>query len=144
MAPSARRYLLLLATAAASFSYSAAAWAAADDTLGVSIMSASVKSDGTLHHGSGVVSVTKTPMSMGTYHVTFERDITTCTCVANLGGVDGTTTYALTWHVNANCPPFIAGSPTDPTLALVSTTRDLGNTYQQADASFHLLMFCPK
>jgi hypothetical protein len=147
MALSIRRSLLLSATAVAFIGIAAGrapALAAADDTLGMALMSASVKADGTLHHGSGVVSVTKPAMTSGEYHVKFERSIATCTCVANLGGVDGNGSYFVSWHINANCPPFINATPTDPTLALVATSRDLQSQYNQEDADFHLIVFCPR
>lgn len=145
MLTSIKPYLLLCAGIIAGIcGYPArSAWAAPDDTLGVAIMSASVKgAAGTLHHGTGVTSVQR--MSPGVYEITFERTITTCTCVANLGGVDGTTTYFSSWHVNANCPPFKVDEPINPNLVLVSTTRDVQTTYQPTDADFHLLVFCPR
>jgi hypothetical protein len=144
MLTSIKPYLLLSAGAIAAIcGYPArAAWAAPDDTLGVAIMSASVKRAGTLHHGTGVTSVQR--MSAGVYEITFERDITACTCVASLGGVDGTASYFSGWHLNANCPPFKVDEPVNPKLAQVSTTRDLQSSYSPTDADFHMIVFCPR
>ena len=54
--------------------------AAPDNTLGVAILGALVKDDGTLLRGSGATGASN--FATGAYAVTFNRDITNCTFAA--------------------------------------------------------------
>ena len=56
------------------------AHAAPDNTLGVAILGALVKDDGTLLRGSGATGASN--FATGAYAVTFNRDITNCTFAA--------------------------------------------------------------
>src|SRR5688572_4789338 len=58
-------------------SRSGVAPAAADQKLGMALMSAVVASDGTLVAGAGAVSVTR--LNAGVYNVAFERSVVGCT-----------------------------------------------------------------
>lgn len=105
---------------------------AADKTLGMAILSASVAGDGSRVRDAGVAAVER--VSLGTFRVTFERSIATCTCTASAGANDvNAALYGLT--AAANCPYFAADS------ARINIANSGG---QLVDAPFHVLVFCPK
>lgn len=56
--------------------------------LGMAIMSASIRSDGTINRGEGVVATGTARLSTGTYEVGFGRDITACVYSATVGEGD--------------------------------------------------------
>ena len=138
--------LSLVAGAAAAFLVTAGwsvlqsapvAPAAADKTLGMALMSATVESGidsvpPEIIRGSGVVSASRA--NTGIIDVVFDRDLSNCTCTANVGY------YANGFHVISgvaatNCP---YASKT----ARVATTAS--NTVTLMNYPFHLIVFCPK
>jgi hypothetical protein len=95
--------------------------AAADQTLGMALMSAAVNSAGTLLRGTGAVSASRS--EPGIYAVVFNRDIVACIANANVGN-DGNTTLI----------PYA-----------VSLTLGINNQVlvrMDIDRPFYLLVFC--
>jgi hypothetical protein len=106
---------------------------AADQTLGMSIMSVSVLAGCTTSfRGSGVVSINNS--ALGSCDVTFNRSVRDCTNVAAIGAF-GTTTGS--GEARAD---YISGAANDNILR-VRTTTSAGAA---ADNSFQLIVFCPK
>ena len=123
---------LAILTVATAADARAPAKEAADQSHGMAILSASVAGDGNRVRDAGVTAVER--VSLGTYRVTFERPIATCTCTASAGANDvNAAIYGLT--AAANCPYYAADS------ARINIAN-LGG--QLVDASFHVLVFCPK
>jgi hypothetical protein len=107
--------------------------AAADKTLGMALMSATVDANTppNLVRGSGAVSVSSS--GIGFADVVFDRDLSNCSCTASAGThLLGNYTSLVT--ASANCP-YASKS------ALVITT-DHNNMF--TIAPFHLIVFCPK
>ena len=117
-------FLLLLATPNPT-------QAAADNTLGVALLSASVDANGALVRGSGVTNTSR--ITTGRYQVTFNRDVTQCTYSATVGVATGAFTL----------PDFIQATPKPdiPNAVLVETDDKTGALN---DDPFHLLVFCPQ
>ena len=139
----ARSYVLLSATMilfVGIAAYRTPASAAADDTLGMAMMSASVNFNGTLAHGSGVISTQKT--GTGSYTIVFERSIASCTCTATVGGNDGATSYLYSYFTTANCPGI--SKPVDTAEVFTSQYKSVSQTIELTDTDFHLIVFCPK
>lgn len=123
---------LAILAAASAAEARAPAKEAADQTLGMAILSASVAGDGSRVRDAGVTVVER--VSLGTFRVTFERSIATCTCTANAGANSlDAALYGVT--AVANCPYYDAAS------ARINTTGAAGAL---VDAPFHVLVFCPK
>lgn len=105
---------------------------AADQSLGMAIMSATVEGDGTLRGIAGVVGAAK--VSTGNYTIRFVRSVAGCMCVGSPGTSDGSaihTSGALA--ITVNCP---FGDPEN-----VRVWSRIGGA--DADFPFHLIVFCP-
>src|SRR5688572_18391632 len=106
--------------------------AAADQTLGMALMSAGVDAPGTLIRGSGVVSANI--FKLGYYDVTFERSVASCAASITAASVNADGPGVDVYGVGYFLP--------DPRVFRVSLR------YQPNDANFpapfHLLMFCHK
>lgn len=122
---------LALLTGASAAEAGAGSREAADKTLGMAILSASVAGDGSRVRDAGVTAIER--VSLGTYKVTFARPIATCTCTASAGAnsVDAAL-YGVT--ASANCPYYAADS------ARINIANSGG---MLVDAPFHVLVFCP-
>jgi hypothetical protein len=107
--------------------------AAADQTLGMALMSATVDADATLIRGSGAVGSITTG-NPGDFVVTFNRDVRDCTYVASVGG--SISPVAHTANVAASAPGVSSGPNT------VRMTTSNNGTY--ANYPFHLIVFCYK
>lgn len=106
---------------------------AADQALGMAPMSASVQFDGTLQAGGGVVSSVRD--SRGFYLVTFDRSVEACTCTASFGNHNGGAVASLVQNfISANCPI------SKPNVVAVWIQLNGVN----GNASFHLMVFCPR
>ena len=106
---------------------------AADQGLGMALMSATVDINGTLIRGGGAVSVAY--QVSGIYDVKFNRSVEDCSCVASFGKSDGGDLgYFVQNDVTANCP---FGSANDVRVRTV-----LNGAFMPAP--FHLIVFCPK
>jgi hypothetical protein len=103
--------------------------AAADNTLGVAVMSAVVGGDGAWARGTIGTSSLKT--AGGTYTVQFPRDVSACTYVATLGD----TSTALPPTGSA----LVSRSGSSSSTVFVETLNTAGSL---ADAPFHLVVFC--
>jgi hypothetical protein len=103
--------------------------AAADNTLGVAVMSAVVGSDGVWARGTIGTSSLKT--AGGTYTVQFPRDVSACAYVATLGD----TSTALPPTGSA----LVSRSGSSSSTVFVETLNTAGSL---ADAPFHLVVFC--
>ena len=102
---------------------------AADQTLGMAIMSASVDADGTLLGGAGV---TRLVNSGGSYALDFARSIAGCARVANIGLPTAQVgSGSITTSGDAEIPD-----------RLFVNTRDANGSL--AAQPFHLIVFCPK
>jgi hypothetical protein len=105
--------------------------AAADNTLGMALLSASVNSDGTLARG---VATGANKLGTGLYEVIFDRDLTTCS-------------YTVSPGIAANGGSLLAtfsqaeGRAGNADGVFVELQNQAGNT---VDAPFHLIVFCPK
>jgi hypothetical protein len=104
---------------------------AADQTLGMAILSATVRNDGVLVRVAGAASVVRP--ATGIYDVTFQRDVANCSCVASAGefavGLSDLGVIA-----TANCPHAA-------NVVRVRTTDHAGTS---SNRNFHLIVFCPK
>jgi hypothetical protein len=109
---------------------------AADQTLGMALLSASVAGNGTLIRGAGVALVSKT--GTGEYFVTFGRSIANCTCTASPGDSSGQAHF-ITGMATANCPN---GAANQVRIRTANPGVTGGST--PADISFQLVVFCPK
>jgi hypothetical protein len=101
---------------------------AADQTLGMAILSGVVSSNGTLMYGDGATSAERT--SVGTYQVTFNRTVARCTPVAS-----GNNNAIL--RVGLQSTP---GFPGDNKQAVLAEDA-AGNP---KDATFALIIFCAR
>jgi hypothetical protein len=104
--------------------------AAADQTLGMAMMSAVVSSVGLLVNGAGAVSAAR--IGDGTYNVVFARDVTGCAYVAMAGNINstgGTTSvYAQGFYL------------ADPKGIRILMKDPLTGNHN--DGAFHLMVFC--
>ena len=105
---------------------------AADNTLGMALMSAVVSSNGTLVRGSGSTAATRT--GPANYYVTFERSVRDCAITASVGR----TTAPGGYFYGTASANYDAGSP-NVMYVLTRTPEGVG-----ADNDFHLLVFCHK
>ena len=106
--------------------------AAADQTLGMALMSAVVNADGSLARGSGAVSSVRT--TTGQYRVIFDRPIRDCTFTASGGGA----TPGLSYLTTAN----VWSLPNDESGVGVITSAN--TTAADINSGFHLLVFCAR
>jgi hypothetical protein len=104
---------------------------AADGTLGMALMAASVNANATLAHGSGVASTTKLGGN-GLYQVTFDRDVSLCTYVATIGPANTS---------SAEGQIDVALRAGNSSAVFVNTHNAAGSS---TDQPFHLLVFCNK
>jgi hypothetical protein len=105
---------------------------AADGTLGMALMGASVTGTGTLTRGSGVTAANRIGVSTGEYTVFFDRDITDCIYTATIGPGGG---GAAVGQIS------VAQRLLTENGVYVATQDSAG---AQADRPFHLTVFCPK
>jgi hypothetical protein len=110
---------------------------AADQTLGMALLSAAVRTDGTLMRGAGVTSVVRE--AVGLYTVTFNRSLTACMCVASIGSFFDNDIVGPSPNNNAT-----ATCPTANGNATASVRTGNANANTQNDLPFHLIVFCPK
>ena len=108
--------------------------AAADDTLGMALLSATVSGDGTVVLGSGVAPGSNVNTSTGTYDLPFDRSVATCTCTASFGEHSSGIVILQQNFISASCPYNNANE------VRVSTAIN-GNL---ANLPFQLIVFCPK
>ena len=106
----------------------AVAPAAADQTLGMAMMSAVVRADGTLVRGTGAISSTLS--SPGRYLVSFERSISDCTITVTAGDAGAGTTLIY----------FYTGRHLDVKAVTVGGVNPIN--FASVNGSFHLLAFC--
>lgn len=105
---------------------------AAVGDLGMSIMSASIRSDGTINRGEGVVSSGTTKLSTGTYEVGFGRDITACAYSVTVGEGDiGGATPAVTGVTRRS------GNPNGLFIRIVNPPDEASE-----DRDFFVLVYC--
>jgi hypothetical protein len=98
--------------------------AAPDNTLGMAIMAARVKSNGTLDAGSGTTgTILKT--GTGAYVIAFDRNVEACFHTASLTNIPG---QVLTLTASDN--------------SVAVGTQDSSGTF--VDAAFSLLVYCPR
>lgn len=98
------------------------------------VMSAVVRSDGTLARGYGVSSSAKCEGSDGCYAVKFKRDVTRCTYSASIGSPDD---KPLGGTMSGQ---VIVSRGLTTKMVGVATLQD-GGTF--ADSGFHLIVACP-
>ncbi len=104
--------------------------AAPDGTLGMTIMTAVIGSDGRVVRASGVTNVAP---SSAFFDVTFNRSLADCTCIASIGLGDGGFTGG-PYSAVANCPyPAV-------NMARIYTHDGAGLT----GLPFQIIVFCPK
>jgi hypothetical protein len=135
---------MFFAGAVVAFILSAAGWSviqsatvrptAADQTLGMALMGALVKYDGTLVLGSGGV-VSSSRIQTAVYEIVFDRPVTNCILSATSGGEPSTGTA----YVVQPSPRYPFGMPNN--IRVVMYNADASG---QLDATFHLMVFCPK
>lgn len=109
-----------------------AAHSAADQTLGMALMSAAVSYDGTLRGGAGAVSSSTHNSLPYEYEVVFNRSLTGCDAVATTGAL---------FFPNTDWSGFVAISGIDskPNSVLVLTKSTAGTP---SPRPFHLIVFC--
>ena len=110
----------------------AVAPAAADQKLGMAIMSAVVSISGVLVRGAGAVSSAR--QSVGVFFVTFERSIRDCSFNATGGTTDATPSGTVAYFVG-----FYADDPKQIKVVGLNPI-----TLNELDGPFHLLVFCPQ
>lgn len=108
------------------------AHAAPDRTLGMALMSAAVRSDGTLVGGAGAVSSSTHNTLPYEYEVVFNRNLSGCDAVATPGAL---------FIQNTDWSGFIAISAlaSKPNSVLVLTKATNGTP---SPRPFHLIIFC--
>lgn len=109
--------------------------AAPDQTLGMTLMTASVNSSGNVVFASGGVAG-ELKVGTGNYLIHFNRPLATCTCTASLG-------HRAAVHEGGFPPSWISCNVPDvyyPSSVRVFTAL----SGSSADASFHVIVFCPK
>jgi len=106
---------------------------AADQTLGLALMSADVSSGCVLARSSGVLGTNL--QATGQCDVQFERDILQCTWVATLGNPDNVVSSAGEIAVNSLDVGFLAGGVRVRTFNSAGTATNL---------AFHIIAFCAK
>jgi hypothetical protein len=104
----------------------------ATQSFGMALMSATVNADGSLDRGAGVTGATKLGTT-GAYEVDFDRDVTTCSYVANAGGTGFDITAlgfasAVKSKTNANAVVVLTG----------------GTNGAFTDLPFQLIVFCAR
>ncbi len=102
---------------------------AADQTLGMALMGAAVRGNGTLYEGVGVVSATRS--GTGAYRVTFQRDIRGCILNATAALFPG----------DSSTGAFASASYYSQTTVSV-LMRNPSGTF--VDHSIQLMVFCAK
>jgi hypothetical protein len=132
---------MFLAGAATALTMCAAAWgalqytqpakAAADGTQGMAMMSAVVRSDGTLARGAGALSSVR--RTEGYYEIIFDRNIRNCTMSALIGPDTYPGHYPVT---------LVSGQFTDNSSAYRVAVLRPNDVF--VDSPFHLLAFCHK
>lgn len=128
MKPTISILIFLLLLAAQSYP----AYAAPDQRLGMSLMSAAVNDDGTLRGGAGAVSSSKHNNLPYEYEVVFNRSLSGCDAVATTGAL---------FIENTDWSGFVAvsGMSSKPNSVLVLTKSTSGSPTPRP---FHLLIFC--
>lgn len=107
---------------------------AADKSQGMAMLSALVDDDATVIRGSGVVSATSDGPNTGRYRVVFNRDVTGCVYVANVGSISSNT---------------VPDTGTAATVALFNNAKGVfvqtrNGTGTAADRAFMLIVFCAR
>jgi hypothetical protein len=106
---------------------------AADQTLGLALMSADVSSGCVLSRGSGVLGTNL--QGTGRCDVQFERDIVECTYVATLGEPDNVASSAGEIAVNSLSAGFLAGGV---------RVRTFNSAGAATNLPFHITAFCAR
>jgi hypothetical protein len=105
--------------------------AAPDQTLGMALMSALVKADGTLLGGAGATSSSQ--HATGRYRVFFNRSVVGCDYVA---------TQSHSSSLTHNPPSAIATAPGDSANSVWVVVQDGEGT--NVERIFRMIVFCPK
>ncbi|MEJ8571346.1 hypothetical protein [Microbaculum marinum] len=105
---------------------------AADKTLGMALMSASVIAGCDQSRGAGLEGIED--ISAGVCNVTFNRNVRDCTIVTGVGAFSGT---VVDGHAQFN---YISGAEND-NIIQVETRNNANNP---ADISFHVIVFCAR
>jgi hypothetical protein len=106
---------------------------AADQTLGMALLSATVAADGTLVASAGATAAVRNVA--GDYTVTFGRSLAGCSCTASIGRANATTVVGSS-GITANCPRD-APQPND--AGVIITQSGVAT-----DTPFHLIAFCAR
>ena len=119
--------VLALAAIAGGLMLPPASRAAPDNTLGMALLGAYVRTDSSLHGSSGVTAVSKT--GGGDYSITFDRDVSSCILS---GTVAQASQVMLTAYVLTGV---------DPAKVRVVTFYYTGSV---VDVPFYVMAFCPQ